>query len=59
MQNLFIILLDSIIIETTTKYGGLTTSCAAQLEVESVMPHYPFAFNFLPDFEAWGKRLRE
>lgn len=30
--------------------------CGTQLEVETVMPHYPFVFNFLPDFEAWEKR---
>lgn len=32
--------------------------CGTQLEVESVMPHYPFVFNFLPDFEAWEKRRK-
>lgn len=32
--------------------------CGTQLEVETVMPHYPFVFNFLPDFEAWEQRRK-
>jgi acetone carboxylase gamma subunit len=31
-------------------------TCAVQLDVEAVLPLYPFVFTFLPDFEAWERR---
>ena len=30
--------------------------CGVQLDVEAVLPLYPFVFTFLPDFEAWERR---
>lgn len=33
--------------------------CGTQLDVESVLPHYPIIFNFLPDFEAWEERRKQ
>ena len=32
--------------------------CATMLEVESVIPRYPFIFTFLPDFDAWEERKK-
>lgn len=33
-------------------------TCAVLLDVEPVLPLYPFVFNFLPDFEAWERRRK-
>jgi len=33
-------------------------SCAVMLDVEPVLPLYPFVFAFQPDFEAWERRRK-
>lgn len=32
--------------------------CGTQLDVETVMPGYPFVFNFLPDFESYDRNQK-